>query len=355
MDRTPENLLQYAHFIKSCCDREGLAHLDRDAVAAIIEYSSRLAGDQTKLSTQFGDVSDVLREASFWARQAGHSQVTRADVERAIEEKIFRSNRVEERIQEMIARGDILVDVTGAVPGQVNGLAVLSLGDYSFGRPSRITCETFMGREGVINIERRSRLSGNIHDKGVLILGGYVGARYAQDKPLSLAASLCFEQSYEMVEGDSASAAELIALLSSLAGVPLKQNIAITGSVNQKGQIQPIGGVNEKVEGFYYVCKAKGLTGDQGVIIPHQNVKNLMLRREVVQAIRDGKFHIFPVATVDEAVEILTGLEAGEKDAQGRFPKGTFNDRVNERLRQLARELKELTRAGEEKEDQDSQ
>ncbi|HXF06006.1 MAG TPA: ATP-binding protein [Blastocatellia bacterium] len=355
MDRTPENLLQYAYFIKSCCDREGLAHFDRDAVAAIIEYSSRLAGDQTKLSTQFGEVSDVLREASFWARQAGHAQVTRADVERAIEEKIFRSNRVEERIQEMIARGDILVDVTGAVPGQINGLAVLSLGDYSFGRPTRITCETFMGREGVINIERRSRLSGNIHDKGVLILSGYVGARYAQDKPLSLAASLCFEQSYEMVEGDSASAAELIALLSSLAGVPLKQNIAITGSVNQKGQIQPIGGVNEKVEGFYYVCKAKGLTGDQGVIIPHQNVKNLMLRREVVEAIREGKFHIYPVATVDEAVEILTGMEAGEKDAHGQFPEGTFNYRVNERLRQLARELKELARAREEKEEQDGQ
>lgn len=347
MDRTPENLRQYAYFIKSCCDREGLAHFDRDAVAAIIEYSSRLAGDQTKLSTQFGDVSDILREASFWARQAGNSYVTRADVERAIEERIFRSNRLEERIQEMIARGDILVDVTGSVPGQINGLAVVSLGDYSFGRPSRITCETFMGREGVINIERRSRLSGNIHDKGVLILSGFLGARYAQDKPLSLAASLCFEQSYEMVEGDSASAAELIALLSSLARVPLKQNIAITGSVNQKGQIQPIGGVNEKVEGFYYVCKAKGLTGDQGVIIPRQNVKNLMLRPDVVTAIREEQFHIYPVTTVDEALEILTGREAGEKDARGQFPEGTVNYQVSERLRELARQVKEFARTPE--------
>ncbi len=245
----------------------------------------------------------------------------------------------------MIARGDILVDVQGAVVGQINGLAVIHRGDYVFGKPSRITCQTFVGREGVINIERRARLSGSIHDKGVFILSGYLGARYAQDKPLSLAASLGFEQSYELVEGDSASAAELIALLSSLAGVPLKQNLAITGSINQKGQIQPIGGVNEKIEGFFYVCKAKGLTGDQGVIIPHQNVKNLMLRREVVEAIREGKFHIYAVETVDEALELLTGMPAGERDASGQFPEGTVNHLVDKRLRELAREAR---KAGEE-------
>ena len=348
MDRTSENLAQYAYFIKSCCDREGLRHLDRSAVAAIIEYSSRLAGDQTKLSTQFGEISDVVREANYWADQEGSLYITRAHIERAIEEKIFRSNIIEERILEMIARGDILVDVQGAVVGQINGLAVIHRGDYVFGKPSRITCQTFVGREGVINIERRARLSGSIHDKGGFILSGYLGARYAQDKPLSLAASLGFEQTYELVEGDSASAAELIVLLSSLAGVPLKQNLAITGSINQKGQIQPIGGVNEKIEGFFYVCKAKGLTGDQGVIIPHQNVKNLMLRREVVEAVREGKFHIYAVETVDEALELLTGMPAGERDASGQFPEGTVNHLVDKRLRELAREAR---RAGEEEEE----
>ncbi len=352
MDRTPENLAQYAYFLKSCCDREGLRHLDRNAVAAIIEYSSRLAEDQTKLSTRFGEISDIVREANYWAEQEGSFYIERAHVERAIEEKIFRSNRIEERVLEMIARGDILVDVQGAVVGQINGLAVIHLGDYAFGKPSRITCQTFMGREGVINIERRARLSGSIHDKGVFILSGYLGARYAQDKPLSLAASLGFEQSYELVEGDSASAAELLALLSSLAGVPLKQNLAITGSINQKGQIQPIGGVNEKIEGFFYVCKAKGLTGDQGVVIPHQNVKNLMLRKEVVEAVREGKFHIYAIQTVDEALELFTGLPAGERDEDGQFPEGTVNYLVDKRLRELAREAKE---AEEEEGEQEGQ
>jgi lon-related putative ATP-dependent protease len=345
MERSEANLMQYAHFIKSCCERECLRPLDRSAVAAIVEYSSRLAEDQTKLSTQFGDIADVIREASFWASQDGRQSVTRAHIEQAIDEKIFRSNRIEERILEMIARGDILVDVHGAVVGQINGLAVLGLGDYSFGRPSRITCQTFAGRDGLINIERRARLSGSIHDKGILILSGFLGARYAQDKPLSLAASLAFEQSYEMIDGDSASAAELIALLSSLADVPLKQNFAITGSVNQKGQIQPIGGVNEKVEGFYYVCKAKGLTGDQGVIIPVQNVKNLMLRGEVVEAIRAERFHVYPVTTVDEALEFLTGMEAGEKDEQGQFREGTVNSLVEKRLRELARVAREAAKS----------
>jgi predicted ATP-dependent protease len=237
-----------------------------------------------------------------------------------------------------------MVDTSGEVVGQINGLAVYDLGDYAFGRPSRITCETFMGMEGVVNIERKANLSGNIHNKGVLILSGYIGAKYAQNKPLSLSASLCFEQSYDMVEGDSASAAELTALISSLSGVPIKQNFAITGSVNQKGQIQPIGGVNEKIEGFYHVCEAKGLTGDQSVIIPHQNVRNLMLKKEIVEAIREGKFHIYPVETVDQAIEILTGMEAGEREQDGKFKKGTVNYLADKRLRELAEEFRKLSK-----------
>jgi predicted ATP-dependent protease len=251
---------------------------------------------------------------------------------------------IEEKIQEMIEKNMILIDTQGEVIGQINGLAVYNLGDYAFGRPSRITCETFMGLEGVVNIERKANLSGNIHNKGVLILSGYIGAKYAQNKPLSLSASLCFEQSYEMVEGDSASAAELIALISSLSGVPIKQGFAITGSVNQKGQIQPIGGVNEKIEGFYHVCKAKGLNGEQSVIIPHQNVRNLMLKKEVVEAIREGKFHVYPVETINQAIELLTGMEAGERVSDGKFKKGTVNYLVDKRLREFTEELKKLSK-----------
>jgi predicted ATP-dependent protease len=238
----------------------------------------------------------------------------------------------------------ILVDTKREVTGQINGLAVYSIGDYAFGKPSRITCETFMGTEGVVNIERQAKLSGNIHDKGVLILSGYIGRRYAQEKPLSLSATLAFEQSYEMVEGDSASAAELIAIISSLSGIPIKQSIAITGSVNQKGDIQPIGGVNEKIEGFYHICKANGLTGDQGVIIPHQNVRNLMLKKDVVEAIRKGEFHVYSVETVDQAIEILTGREAGERKTNGKFEKGSVNNAVDQRLLQLAEEYGKFAR-----------
>jgi len=345
VDKTDDLLSKYACFIKSLCDNDRIRQFDRSGVEAIIEYSSRLAGDQNKLSVQFGAISKITREADYWASLDGNSNyVMREHVEKAIEEKIYRSNMIEEKIQEMIEKGMILVDTEGEVVGQINGLAVYNLGDYAFGKPSRITCETFMGTEGVVNIERRARLSGNIHDKGVLILSGYIGAKYAQNKPLSLSASLGFEQSYEMIEGDSASAAELIAIISSLSGIPIKQGMAITGSVNQKGQIQPIGGVNEKIEGFYHVCKAKGLTGEQGVIIPHQNVRNLMLNREVVQAIRDGEFHIHPVETVDEAIEILTGMEAGEKGPDGSFKEGTVNYLVDKRLRQFTEEFKKLTR-----------
>ena len=240
----------------------------------------------------------------------------------------------------MITRGTIMIDTQGEVVGQVNGLSVYSLGDISFGKPSRITCRTYLGRSGVINIERESQMSGRIHDKGVMILSGYMGWKYAQDSPLSLSASLCFEQSYEGVEGDSASSTELYALLSSLSDVPIKQNIAVTGSVNQKGEIQPIGGINQKIEGFFEVCQASGLTGDQGVMMPTRNLKHLMLRDEVVQAVKAGKFHIWAVSSVDEGIQVLTGTEAGLKKADGGFPEGTINYRVDKNLKEMARKLR---------------
>jgi len=262
-------------------------------------------------------------------------------VEKAVREKIHRLDLVAERIRRLIAEGTLMVDVEGTVVGQVNGLAVYDLGIFSFGRPSRITAKTFLGRRGVINIERESQLSGRIHDKGVLILSGYLGWKYAQDKPLSLSASLCFEQSYTGVEGDSASSTELYAVLSSLSDLPIRQDVAVTGSVNQKGEIQPIGGVNQKIEGFFDVCKAKGLTGTQGVMIPYQNIRNLMLREDIVKAVHDGQFHIYAVKTIDEGIEILTGAPAGEREADGTYPEDTVNYRVDKRLRKLAEGVKE--------------
>lgn len=343
VDRNDDTLSQYSCFIKSICERDGLNPFDRSGLETVIEYSSRLSGDQSKLSVQLGSITKVLKEADYWAKYDGGSGTTKREhVEKAIEEKIYRSNMVEEKIQEMIAKGTLLVDTEGMVTGQINGLAVYNMGDYAFGKPSRITCETFMGTEGVVNIERKSRMSGNIHDKGVLILSGYIGARYAQNKPLSLSASIGFEQSYETIDGDSASAAELIVLLSSLSGVPVKQGLAITGSVNQKGQIQPIGGVNEKVEGFYDVCKAKGMTGEQGVAIPYQNVKNLMLKKEVVDAVKRGKFHIYPVETIDQAIEVMTGKEAGTRGASGKFRRGSINYLVDKRLREYAEDYRKF-------------
>ncbi|RMG51835.1 MAG: ATP-binding protein [Acidobacteria bacterium] len=352
MDRTPENERQYAQFVNACCARDHLKPFDRSGIAALVEYGSRLAEDQKKLSTRFGEIADIMTEASYWASRRQSEIVNREDVERAIEEKIYRSNRIEERIQEMIARGFILVDTDGAVVGQVNGLSVISLGDYEFGKPVRITCQTFAGRAGVINIERRAKLSGNIHNKAVMILSGYLGAKFAQDKPLTLAASLGFEQTYEMVEGDSASVAEVVALMSSLAGVPIKQNLAVTGSINQKGEVQPVGGINQKIEGFYYVCKARGLNGEHGVIIPHQNVTNLMLKKEVIEAIRNRQFHIYPVRTVDEAAELLTGLSAGQRGDDGQFEPGTLNYLVDRRLKELAEQL-EKKEKGEEDENEE--
>ena len=345
VERNDMTLSQYSRFLKSVCDRDGLNKFDRSGVEAVIEYSSRLAEDQNKLSVQFGLITKILKEADYWAKADNNSKsINRQHVERAIDEKIHRSNMIEEKIQEMIAKGSILVDTEGMVTGQINGLAVYNMGDYAFGKPSRITCETYMGTEGVINIDRRAKLSGNIHDKGVLILSGYIGNKYAQKKPLSLTASIGFEQSYEMIDGDSASTAEIVVLLSSLSAIPIKQSFAVTGSVNQKGQIQPIGGANEKVEGFFEVCKAKGLTGEQGVIIPYQNVKNLMLKKEVVQAIKDKKFHIYPVESVDQVVELLTGKEAGSRGSTGKFKTGTVNYLVDKKLREFAEDYRKFGR-----------
>ena len=344
MDWTEENIKTYAASLWSLCCRERLRHMDAGAVAKVIEHSSRLAEDQEKLSTRFIEISDIMREANHYASSAGSSLVTRGEVEKAIEERIYRSNLIQERINDLIAKGVFCIDTEGEVVGQVNGLAVISLGDFAFGRPNRITVSVGLGREGIIDIERESKLGGRIHTKGVMILGGFLADRYAQDKPLALSARLVFEQSYEEVEGDSASSTELYALLSALSGLPIRQGIAVTGSVNQKGQVQAIGGVNQKVEGFFQICQAKGLTGAQGVIIPESNLSNLMLKEEVVQAAREGKFHIWPVKTIDEGIEILTGQQAGQKRADLTFEPDTVNDRVNRRLRELARQLRDFTK-----------
>lgn len=342
LDKTRENLMAFAAFIAGYCEECELHHFDRTGVAKVAEYASRTVGDQEKLSSRFAWIKELVEEAEYWACQDGASLVSAKHVEKAIEERRFRHNLPDERIREMIDRGTIMIDTDGEVVGQVNGLSIYSLGDATFGKPSRITCKTFLGRGGVINIERESQLSGRIHDKGVLILSGYMGWKYAQDHPLSLSASLCFEQSYEGVEGDSASSTELYALLSSLSGVPIKQNVAVTGSVNQKGEIQPIGGVNQKIEGFFQVCQAKGLNGNQGVIIPRQNLKNLMLRPEVVDAVQEGKFHIYAVNTVDEGIEVLTGVDAGERKKDGAYPESSINDRVDKQLKEMATKLKQF-------------
>ncbi|MGQ9747663.1 MAG: Lon-insertion domain-containing protein, partial [Candidatus Caldatribacteriaceae bacterium] len=310
----------------------------------VLEYAARQVSHKRKLTTQFGFIRDVLVEADFWAKQEGRNRISDRHVKKALEERKKRLSLLADRMEELIKEDVILIDTDGMVVGQVNGLAVYDLGDFSFGRPSRITARTYLGRQGVINIERESRLSGRIHDKGLLIMSGYLGYRYAQDKPLSMSASICFEQSYEGIEGDSASLAETCAILSDLADLPVRQDIAVTGSINQKGEVQAIGGVNEKIEGFFRVCKARGLTGRQGVIIPRSNVQHLMLDEEVVEAIRKGEFWVYAVSSVDEAMEILTGVPAGEK-VNGMFDKETVNGRVDQRLRTI----NELLRGFEEK------
>jgi len=350
MDRTEANLKDYAAVICRICNSEDLKHLSRDALAQIIEHSSRLAGDQKKLSALFADIADILREASFWAEEDKARYIEGRHIEKAIEEKVYRSNLIQQRINEMIADGMIMIDAGGEEVGQVNGLSVIDLGDFAFGRPSRITASVGLGREGLIDIEREAKLGGRLHTKGVMILNGYIADRFVGDTPLSLSARLVFEQSYEEIEGDSASSTELYAILSRLANIPIKQGIAVTGSVNQKGEVQAIGGINEKVEGFFEVCRAKGLNGEQGVLIPASNVRNLMLKEKVAAAVKDGKFHIYPVSTIDQGVEVLTGVKAGKLRQSGSFTPGSINDRVQKRLTSLAEKLRDFTK-GEEKED----
>ena len=345
MARTEENVKQYAAFVCTICQKENLKHLDGTGLAKLVEYSQRLAEDQQKLSTRFAEVADVIREANFYATQEKSNLVTGNHVKKAIEEKIYRSKLIQEKIQEMIQREILLIDTDAEKVGQVNGLSVMGLGDFAFGSPSRVTASVGLGREGVIDIEREAKMGGPIHTKGVLILSGYLNEKYAQDKPLSLSARLVFEQNYAGVEGDSASSTELYAILSALSGLPIKQSIAVTGSVNQKGEVQAIGGVNEKIEGFFEVCKAKGFTGQQGVMIPESNMQNLMLKEEVVNAVRAGQFHIYSAKTIDEGIAVLTGIKAGKRRKDGTFEDGTVNYRVDKQLKGMAEKLKEFPSA----------
>ena len=342
MTRSPEHTREYAAFATTLCNTENLKHLDRSAMARLVEHGSRLADDQAKLSTRFGEISDVIREASYYAGVDGTDLISSQHIRKAIEERDYRSNLIQERLQEMIERGVIKIDISGKKVGQINGLSVLGLGDISFGQPSRITVALSLGREGVVNIEREAKLSGPTHTKGVLILAGFLADRYARDKPLSLSARLVFEQNYGGVDGDSASSTELYAILSALADLPVNQAIAVTGSVNQKGEVQAIGGANEKIEGYFEVCKALGLTGEQGVVIPQSNVDNLMLKETVVAAIKEGKFHIWPVRTIDEGIEVLTGVKAGARQENGTFETDSVNARVDLRLRRMAETLQQF-------------
>jgi len=341
MDRNEENISKYVAAISNVCTKEDLKHLTKDAIGKLIEYSSRLAEDQLKISTKFADVADIVREASFYAEKEKVKHITRAHVKKAVEEKTYRSNLIQEKLQEMIARGITLIDTTGEHVGQVNGLAVLSFGDYAFGGPSRITASVGVGRQGLVNIEREADMSGPSHTKGIMIISGFLSRRFAHNKPLGLTAKIAFEQSYSGVDGDSASSTELYAILSELSGLPIKQYIAVTGSVNQNGDVQAIGGVNEKIEGYFEVCKLHGLTGKQGVMIPESNTQNLMLKEEIVDAVKSGKFHIYTVRTIDEGIELLTGIKAGKKLPDGFYEEESVYFRVDKKLQEMAEILKQ--------------
>lgn len=333
---TEENINRLARFIHGFCEQEELPHLDRGAVAKVVEYASKISGEQEKLSTRFTDIAQVVGEAATWAKMDKKKLVTAEYIDIALKERIERVKKYDAKYMEMIKENTLLIDTSSSQVGQINGLTVMTIGDYTFGKPVKITANTYMGKTGVVNIEREVELSGSSHSKGVLILTGYLGEMFAQDIPLSLTASICFEQLYNGVDGDSASSTELYAILSSLSGIPINQSIAVTGSVNQKGEIQPIGGVNDKIEGFFQVCKMRGLDGSHGVMIPKLNVKNLSLSEEIVEAVKNRKFHIYAISTIEEGIEILTGVPAGKKDANGRFPAGTINYLAHEKLRKYA-------------------
>ena len=332
VEKKSETIDQYVQFIAKACIQENMHPLTPEGVSAVVEFGERNIASKNKLSIRFGPIMALLKEANYWAEKENSIQVTGTHVEKALTESRFRYNLYEEKMHENYAENTVMIDVDGAVAGQVNALAVYQVGDIYFGRPSRITAETYMGKSGIINVEREAKLSGNTHDKGVLIISGYLGRTFAQQYPLSLSISIAFEQSYSGIDGDSASSTELYAILSSLSGLPIKQGLAVTGSVNQKGEVQAIGGVNEKIEGFFEVCKTKGLTGKQGVLVPKSNVKNLMLKNEVIEAVKKRQFHIYHVSDIKEGIEILTGVKAGEADKDGNFPKNTVYGRVQQKL-----------------------
>lgn len=332
-----ENVNKLARFVHTFCEQEELPPLDKSAMARVVEYASRLAGDNDKISTRFTDIAEVVGEAGTWAKLAKSKIVTEDFVNKALEERVERIKKYDAKYVQMIKENTLLINTKGAFVGEINGLTVMTIGDYTFGKPAKITVNTYTGKEGVVNIEREVEMSGSTHSKGVYILTGYLGELFAQDIPLCLTASICFEQLYNGVDGDSASSTELYGLLSSLSEIPIKQSIAVTGSVNQKGQIQPIGGVNEKIEGFFQICKMRGLDGTHGVMIPVQNVNNLQLSDEVVDAVKNKQFHIYAISTIDEGIEILTGVPAGKKDKDGNFPAGTVNYLVYEKLKKYAK------------------
>lgn len=352
IDRNDENQGEYTGMIASAVQKEQLRPFDSSAVARVIEQSSRFAGDGEKLSLHMEGITNLLQESDYWASQNGNDKVTRADVQKAIDSRVYRSDRIREQMQEQINRHIVIIDTEGSRIGQINGLAVLQLGNFMFGRPSRITARVRLGKGEVVDIEREVAMGGPIHSKGVLILSGFLGSRYAMEQPLSLSASLVFEQSYGGIDGDSASSAELYALLSAISRVPLDQRFAVTGSVDQGGRVQAIGGVNEKIEGFYDICRARGLKGNQGVLIPRANVRHLMLREDVRESVKEGSFHIYPVENIDQGIELLTGMEAGEPDGSGKYPEDSFNGRVFAVLAELAeKRLKFMRSASSAKED----
>jgi lon-related putative ATP-dependent protease len=342
LPRTPEFELLCARFVGNACREENLPHFSREGLAKLIEHSARLVGHQGRLSAKLGELLDVIREAAYWTGQRQGPLVSGEDVSQAIAQKTYRANLVEERVGRMITEGTLLIATDGQAVGQVNGISVLAFGDHVFGRPSRITARTYSGEPGVVDIEREAKLGGPIHSKGVMILTGFLAGRYAHERPLALSATIAFEQQYEEVEGDSASSAELYALLSSLTDIPLRQDLGVTGSVNQHGEIQPVGGINEKVEGFFDTCRRQAVTGRQGVLIPEANARHLMLREDVVDAVQAGRFHVFAVSTIDEGLALLSGREAGERGADGAFPKESFNAAVETVLAANVDRLKQL-------------
>ena len=340
--RNEENVVKLSKFVHSFCEKEDCLPLDKFAMAKVVEYTSSLADDKEKLSTQFSEIGEIISEDSTWAKISRKKVISADYIEKALTQRIERIKKYDSKYTEMIEENTLLIDTDGYKVGEINGLTVMSIGDYTFGKPAKITANTYIGKTGVVNIEREVDLSGSTHSKGVLILTGYLGQKFAQEFPLSLTASLCFEQLYNGVDGDSASSTEGYAILSSLSGIPINQSIAVTGSVNQKGNIQPIGGVNEKIEGFYNVCKKRGLNNEQGVIIPIQNVRNLHLSDEIIEAVKEKKFHIYAVSTIDEGIEVLTGVPAGKKNKNGNYPAGTVNYLAYEQLKQYYENSKKL-------------